>query len=145
MPHQCQSNRKREHYSFIYVSHTRKIQSLKYLCTNFRIRKILTFYKKIVEEKLTKTNTLLRIRQYIHTENTRMIDKNKNNLKIKLKLLYQKPDNTLPTKPLNITTLNIKGRHNDNKGNKTFKLLINRKIDIAFLQETHSTPEAIQK
>ena len=74
-----------------------------------------------------------------------MIDKNKNNLKIKLKLLYQKPDNTLPTKPLNITTLNIKGHHNDNKGNKTFKLLINRKIDIAFLQETHSTPEAIQK
>ena len=31
------------------------------------------------------------------------------------------------------------------KDKKTYEMLINRKIEIAFLQETHSTPEASKK
>ena len=49
------------------------------------------------------------------------------------------------TKQLNITTLNVNGLHDDAKRQKTYKMLINRKIDIAFWQETHSTPEVSKK
>ena len=54
-------------------------------------------------------------------------------------------DNQTPTKRLNIATFNVNGLQNDNKRQKTSELLINRKIEIAFLQETHSTPEASKK
>ena len=50
----------------------------------------------------------------------------------------------LPTIQLNITTLNVNGLHIDNKRMDTFKLIRNRKIYIAFLQETHSTPESVK-
>ena len=36
------------------------------------------------------------------------------------------------TTQLNITTLNVNGLHDDAKRQKTYKMLINRKIDIAF-------------
>ena len=54
-------------------------------------------------------------------------------------------DNQTPTKRLNIATFNVNGLQNDNKRQKTYEMLINRKIEIAFLQETHSTPEASKK
>ena len=54
-------------------------------------------------------------------------------------------DNQTPTKRLNIATFNVNGLQNDSKRQKTYEMLINRKIEIAFLQETHSTPEASKK
>ena len=54
-------------------------------------------------------------------------------------------DNQTPNKRLNITTFNVNGLQNDNKRQKTYEMLINRKIEIAFLQETHLTPEASKK
>lgn len=47
----------------------------------------------------------------------------------------------LPTTQLHITTLNVNELHDHNKPD----LLINRKTDITFLQETHSTPETAKK
>ena len=55
-------------------------------------------------------------------------------------------DDLTPTTQLNITTLNVNGLlHEDNKRQKTYEMLIIRKTEIAFLQETHSTPDAIRK
>ena len=54
-------------------------------------------------------------------------------------------DDHITTIQLNITTLNVNGLHDDNKKQKTYEMLINRKIEIAFLQETHSTPDASKK
>ena len=50
----------------------------------------------------------------------------------------------LPTRQLNIITLNANGLHNDSKTMDTFELIENKKIDIGLLQETHSTPEAVK-
>ena len=49
------------------------------------------------------------------------------------------------TKPLQILTLNVNGLHNDNKRMEIFQNITNKNIDIIFLQETHSTPEASKK
>ena len=49
------------------------------------------------------------------------------------------------TKPLQIFTLNVNGLHNDNNRMEIFQNLINKNVDIIFLQETHSTPEASTK
>ena len=54
-------------------------------------------------------------------------------------------DDQTTTTRLNMTTFNVNGLHNDNKRQKTYEMLINRKIEIAFLQETHSTSEANKK
>ena len=54
-------------------------------------------------------------------------------------------DDQIPTTRLNITSLNVNGLHDDNKRQKTYEMLINTKIEIGFLQETHSTPEASKK
>ena len=54
-------------------------------------------------------------------------------------------DQHIPTTQLNITTLNVNGLHDDNKRKKTYEMMINRKIEIAFLQETHSTPDPSKK
>ena len=54
-------------------------------------------------------------------------------------------DDHIPTIQLNITTLNINGLHDDNKRHKTYEMVINRKIENDFLQETHSTPDASKK
>ena len=45
------------------------------------------------------------------------------------------------TRNLTITTFNVNGLHNTNKRRDIFEILRNRNIDIALLQETHSTPE----
>ena len=45
-----------------------------------KIKKINKLYKTIIESKLTKTSTLSRIYQYLHTIKKR-IDKNKTNVK----------------------------------------------------------------
>ena len=131
----------------------------KYVQT-YRNRNIIKLYKNITEEKLTKTNTLVRIYLYIHAINIRMIDKNKNNiinnLKHIIKLTYLKQvttfidtfnetDDTLQTTQLHLTTLNVNRLYNDSKRNETFELLMNRKIAIAFLQEIPSTPQAARK
>ena len=49
------------------------------------------------------------------------------------------------TKQLHILTLNINSLHNDNKKMETFQILYNKNINIAFIQETRSTPEASRK
>ena len=54
-------------------------------------------------------------------------------------------DDLTPITRLNITTLNINELHEDNKRQKTYEMLIIGKTEIAFLQETHLTPDAIRK
>ena len=54
-------------------------------------------------------------------------------------------DDLTPITRLNITTLNINELHEDNKRQKTSEMLIIGKTEIAFLQETHLTPDAIRK
>ena len=54
---------------------------------------------------------------------------------------FNRTNGLLPTTQLHITTLNVNELHDENKPD----LLINKKTDITFLQETHSTPETAKK
>ena len=56
---------------------------------------------------------------------------------------HDKTDNLTSTK-LSISTLNINGLAEDKKRHKLFENL-NKKTDITFLQETHSTKKAVEK
>ena len=49
------------------------------------------------------------------------------------------------TKQLHILTLNVNDLHNDDKRMEISQTLYNKSIDIAFLQEIHTTPETSTK
>ena len=49
------------------------------------------------------------------------------------------------TKQLHVLTLNVNGLHNGNKRMEIFQNIINKNIDITFLQETRTTPEVTRK
>lgn len=59
-------------------------------------------------------------------------------------MAHTEQDNTL-NKQIHLLTLNINGLQNDNKRIDIFQQLQNKKIDIVFLQETHTTPETSKK
>ena len=59
-------------------------------------------------------------------------------------MAHTEQDNTL-NKQIHLLTLNINGLQNDNKRIEIFQQLQNKKIDIVFLQEIHTTPETSKK
>ena len=59
---------------------------------------------------------------------------------------YRHPHSThLLTNPLNITTLNVNGIHNNNKRNDLYEFIRINNIHIALIQETHSTPDTAKQ
>ena len=53
-------------------------------------------------------------------------------------------DNDL-TKTIQTLTININGINKDNKRKEFYQILNNKKLDIIFLQETHTKAEEIDK
>ena len=62
-------------------------------------------------------------------------------------MTQQLTHDNLPTnyKNLTIITLNLNGLFHDKKRENIFLYLQNQPVQIFLLQETHSTPQAIQK